>query len=1261
MNNSMARRFCASGTTFLASFFLAASSAYASVDIDQQPLLVAQPVPGNMAIVGSLEFPTMVSKANNTCGSRCDVDSGYNSTSTSYVGYFDNNKCYVYIWNSTESERHFSPNSATTNGVCAGDSLWSGKFLNWATTQAIDNFRSVMTGGYRVKDTTSETWLEKAWQDGQGGTGNFPRTSISGSSLIGGASPFTNWTGFQAEVIGRGNKLLFRRSGTTFANPVAFNPSNISTVNTNNNSGVYEVSVRVKVCVPGMTEANCIPYGNRFKPEGLVQANAENMRYSGFGYLGDGSANNTDNDINRNLDGGVMRARMKFVGEFAIDPEEGEVANPRPEWHPRTGVLYPDPDGDDSQTTTSETGQDVVSSGVINFINRSGQNFPEAKYKRRDNVSELYYAATRYFRNLGNYTNYTDVRAAVAAIPGLTDTRRAEKRKQLVDGLPVITNWDDPIQYSCQKNFILGIGDTNTADDRNLPGSPSGRAPNDDDGVNVVNLTNRVYSLEGVNQPANFNGSGSSPYMAGLAYHANATDIRDDIDGRQSVSTYWIDIVEFGDLKGRANNQYWLAAKYGGFRVPEDFVLADRTEALDFEWWKTNTDPALASNDPRPDNFYVVSNASEMKTSLTQAFSDIQTEQEGNRSSLALNSTTLESGSATFQAQYRSGVWTGDVNAFAADPDTGELSPAPVWSASSKLPAPNGRTIKTWNGNAFVNFFADDINNTVLTDALRSETGATAEEVVNYLRGVRTNETATNVTRLRVREGVLGDIVNSQPVFVGSPSPGLFRNQTFNGSTSYSSWASARSNRTPAVYVGGNDGMLHGFNATTDGEDSGVETFAYVPKAVIENGMGELASPAYDHRYFVDGELTVADAYDGSEWRTILVGTLGAGGLNSDRNGTNNALFALDVTDPENVDFLWEKSSSDIEELGINLGKPVIAQIGNGDWSVLLGNGPNSSQGFASLISVDLFSGVVDVTNMSTDVENGMSAVRAWDANGDGITDTIYAGDIQGNLWKVTGLVNNNPTVVKLFQAVDPGGVPQPITASPLAGRSPYSQEVWLFFGTGQYLSSSDLADTQVQTWYGINDNGATALIDRTDDLVEREILQDVVFSEQVTARVIEEGAREDLRGKRGWFIDLFQVGPDRSRTALGERMITPNQFQGSALISNTRIPDASDPCNPTGRGVIMSIDPFTGARLFDTYFDLDGDRAFDTVDMVEIDGVPTIVSGIGLNTGFSNPSFLDEKMYIPTDDGGITDIAFKGQNFGAGRTSWRELINQDN
>ena len=70
------------------------------------------------------------------------------------------------------------------------------------------------------------------------------------------------------------------------------------------------------------------------------------------------------------------------------------------------------------------------------------------------------------------------------------------------------------------------------------------------------------------------------------------------------------------------------------------------------------------------------------------------------------------------------------------------------------------------------------------------------------------------------------------------------------------------------LYVGGNDGMLHGFSAA-----DGKEKIAYVPRGVIGD-LKKLADPKYNHQYFVDGSPMTGDVLDGSTWRTALVGTL---------------------------------------------------------------------------------------------------------------------------------------------------------------------------------------------------------------------------------------------------------------------------------------------------------------------------------------------------------------------------------------------------
>src|SRR3546814_14831837 len=84
------------------------------------------------------------------------------------------------------------------------------------------------------------------------------------------------------------------------------------------------------------------------------------------------------------------------------------------------------------------------------------------------------------------------------------------------------------------------------------------------------------------------------------------------------------------------------------------------------------------------------------------------------------------------------------------------------------------------------------------------------------------------------------------------------------------------------------------------------------------------------------------------------------------------------------------------------------------------------------------------------------------------------------------------------------------------------------------------------------------------------------------------------------------------SGVAQGERMVTPNQFQGTLLLGTTRVPESSDPCNPSGSGWIMAIDPFTGRGPGSVFFDLNDDTKFDTSDKITVDGVDrkSVVSG---------------------------------------------------
>jgi type IV pilus assembly protein PilY1 len=820
----------------------------------------------------------------------------------------------------------------------------------------------------------------------------------------------------------------------------------------------------------------------------------------------------------------------------------------------------------------------------------------------------------------------------------------------LIDSFPVIPTWDDPVQYSCQNNFILGIGDVNSSWDQNLPGpttdatsahAPTGGKPllvTADTSVNANFMRNRVQTL---NSNVFYSpGGGASNLIAGLAFHAATQDIRPDIANLpsqprgQNAQTYWLDVLEFETYV--PNNQYYLAAKFGGLNIPDGTTFDPVTAtagSIPNSWWTTSGD--TVGGQPRPDNYFTVADPQSMITSLTRAFARISAQSGGSSSSLAANSTRLDTDTRTFQAQFGSS-WSGELKSFAVAAD-GSLSATPVWTASqtSSLAPANwaSRVIKTHDpaNNTLVNFTYAN-----LTPA--QQTAMVSTNVVNYIRGEQAREEAQagGVYRTRVR-GLLGDIVNSTPVFVSKPNPNLYNaTMGFPGASTYQTFAGLQSARTGIIWVGANDGMLHAFNA-----DTGQEVFAFVPKTAIANGLASYATPTYAHKYFVDGDIAVADVYDTgtSSWRTILVGTLGRGGP---------GVFALDVTTPTaaGITLLWDKNAADIPggALGKNIGKPVIAQTASGVWQVLIGNGPESTPDTAQLVSINVLTGATSVVGTGGGSANGLSAVLARDSDGDRFSDVVYAGDLSGRLLKISNL-GGSPVVSTIFNAVDPSNAAQPITAAPLAGKDPATSTTWVFFGTGKYLEDTDPGTTQVQTWYGIQDTG---VVPTRANLVQRSVTNQATAA-GFTVRTVSAGSTGDLAGNLGWYMDL-----PSSR----ERMVVPNQFQGGALIGTSRIPDSSNVCQPSGSGFIMAINPFTGARLDQTFFDLNSDGLFNDSDRLNVSGNLLLVSGIGFDSSPNSPIFVENVMQVSLDDGSTRTIRTQGSSVDSRRLSWREIRN---
>ena len=651
-----------------------------------------------------------------------------------------------------------------------------------------------------------------------------------------------------------------------------------------------------------------------------------------------------------------------------------------------------------------------------------------------------------------------------------------------------------------------------------------------------------------------------------------------------------------------------------------------------------------------------------LKTGFEEILKAIGEAVDGTGAAVGLNSTSIASDTALFQGWFDTGDWSGDLIAkeYTHD-DKGVASVGnALWHAKAvldtQMEAGNiGRRIITSRSGTGIVFKApgdfsslasDELSQGQIDDLLTgytgtaSETQAYLERIISYLRGVGDEYSgdASVSTEFRKRSSRLADIVNSGPRYVATPRAS-YPNLIEGSDKPYYDFISDKKDRTPIVYVGANDGMLHAFNATT-----GVEVFAYIPQAVFSDnhyeGLHALASVNYVHQPYVDASPSVGDVYIDS-WKTYLLGGLGAGG---------KGIYVLDITDPYNLgggssaSLPTEQQLTSIvvteftdQHLGYTFSQPQIAKLNDGKWVAVFGNGYNNdSDGKAYLYVLELepdtsgkfnFQKLVlgttgTVVNDScidpaSDC-NGLSSPTLLDLNSDGKLDRVYAGDIHGNLWAVDftkkdGSGDVVPEIahtltggaaVPLFKAcrasVDSGKFcakadRQPITVRPkvVAHRSKRGAATYpnlmVLFGTGQYLTELDPGNTEQQNLYGVWDAGA-ANGDLSAAKLVSQTISNVSGDTEGKLSLTTNSVQYSLTGTSpvlGWKAPLIDTG---------ERLVIPPALVGDVLLYGTTIPDTgSDPCLPGGTGHLIAMDIFTGGKLpYDVFPDRPGSSGFD-------------------------------------------------------------------
>lgn len=206
-------------------------------------------------------------------------------------------------------------------------------------------------------------------------------------------------------------------------------------------------------------------------------------------------------------------------------------------------------------------------------------------------------------------------------------------------------------------------------------------------------------------------------------------------------------------------------------------------------------------------------------------------------------------------------------------------------------------------------------------DDITDEVEEEAVKLTNFIRGLDAYADFSDDTTAK-RYWLMGDVMHSKPVVLN-----------------YTRYAFTADNEADEdlnksyIFVGANDGMLHAFKDST-----GEEAWAFIPPDLLPN-LQYLHQTDY-HYYFVDnspviyvydadddGSITslptshpdydTTDTSDNNDKAVLLFGLRRGGGTNKitqpleddDPPPSRGSYYALDVSDPENPQFMWQINS----------------------------------------------------------------------------------------------------------------------------------------------------------------------------------------------------------------------------------------------------------------------------------------------------------------------------------------------------------------
>jgi type IV pilus assembly protein PilY1 len=876
------------------------------------------------------------------------------------------------------------------------------------------------------------------------------------------------------------------------------------------------------------------------------------------------------------------------------------------------------------------------------------------------------------------YTSWTDPHPAVT---GMTDYSCV--KNNIVGIGDIFTHWDksipgnssrtatggnlplspndftrDPVDADNEPNFhywtsVVGGFESNTTVsyvDGAGAAQPPASAPMNIPANSPYNTARNGMENQGIGS-----GSSSAYYMAGAAYWANTHDIRGTAWTNQPtkqrpgmrVRTYMIDVNEnsaSNSVTTRTNSHFYLAAKYGGFNDTSLTGSPFREKLADGSIVESNNNWAGSNGEAK--SYFLASSAQALLDALDSIFANISAEANSIAGGAISTQRLTTSGGQIYQAQFDPADWSGDLVAYpvsvsasnvvtigipenspwrnAANKGVGAAGKLDDLAGKGVVGGIDARKIYVGYNSALGTFGTTEFKwgslNTVTSDLLSAPPHAASgpmsaasagETRVDYLRGDRTNESNGTYRRRGTR---LGDIVNSGVAFSAAPVAQRYAD------SAYTTFYNDHKNRTKALFVGANDGMMHAFNA-----DTGAELFAYIPSWLAPK-LASLTSLTYAHQAYADGSPTVAEAKIDSVWKTVLVSGTGGGG---------QGVFALDVSNPDAFDndkVLWEFSDRDDTDMGNVIGHPKILKLNLGagtttpnyKYFAVFASGVNNyaadGRSTACVTPADGYCGapalfMLDLSKAKTtawQLGSNYYKVRfpVTSAIASGMTEFavrlgaaeeltyVYAGDLQGNVWKLDftateaadwSLANlsyfmSGSTPIPMFVAQDASNNRQPITMEPALVFGS-NRAIIVSFGTGRYLEVADNgAPFRAQSVYAILDNG-TKTIDPAQTLAA--IAGRASLAEPTTVSAASVDFAPFTWGrtgttKAGWYFDFFGSGSvdanvdgDYTDTGdvrgTGERQISGMGVLAGKLIFGTVIP-AMNSCD-SGQGNLFVVD----------------------------------------------------------------------------------------